>query len=58
MTTVYAVANALGPVGAAKFYDQSHSYSMLLVTAPLSLLVALAMILSLGRLPDVERKAA
>jgi len=57
MTTVYAVANALGPVGAAKVYDQAHSYSTMLITAPLALLVAVAMIWSLGRLPEVERKA-
>ena len=58
LTTVYALANALGPVGAASVYDHTHSYSMLLITSPLLLLVALAMIVTLGKLPDVEKKAA
>lgn len=57
LTTIYAVANALGPVGAAAVYDRAHSYSTLLLTAPISLLVALAMLLTLGKLPEVERKA-
>jgi predicted MFS family arabinose efflux permease len=56
MTTVYAVANALGPVGGAKVYDHTHSYAMLLITAPIALLVPLAMILTLGKMPEVGKK--
>jgi predicted MFS family arabinose efflux permease len=57
LTTIYAIANALGPVGAAMVYDRAHSYSTLLLTAPISLVVALAMLLTLGKPPAVERAA-
>jgi predicted MFS family arabinose efflux permease len=51
MTSIYALANSLGPLGTSRFYDQIHSYGPLLLTAPLLLIVPVALVLSLGPLP-------
>ena len=51
MTSIYALANSLGPLGTSRFYDQIHSYGPLLLTGPLLLMVPVALVLSLGPLP-------
>lgn len=53
-TSIYALANSLGPISASRVYDTTHSYQLILATAPLMLIVPVALIWSLGRLPAAK----
>jgi hypothetical protein len=48
-TSIYALANSLGPISASRVYDSTHSYQLILATAPIMLVVPIALIWSLGR---------
>jgi MFS family permease len=51
-TSIYALANSLGPIGASRVYDGAHSYQLILAAAPALLIVPVALIWSLRRLPE------
>ncbi len=51
MTSIYALANSLGPITASRVFDSVKSYDLLLATTPVMLIVPVLLVLSLGRLP-------
>ncbi len=51
-TSIYALANSLGPITASRVYDTTHSYQLVLAAAPVMLVIPIALIWSLGKLPQ------